>query len=131
MTSRRIYTILSKLCPLDGVTGDDVSEAVFTPAPGASQAQIDAATAYLASMTQAEADVPDYVTRRQFKLAVANAGQMGAVRAQVPNLSDEALIYWEDAAVIHRDSVLITELQSLLGLNTTQVDNFFRNAKDL
>lgn len=94
----------------------------------ATQAQKDAANAFLASLTDDDLNVPEYVTRYQFKRAVLDSGQLAALKAAYSSLTDAAKLYWEEADRIGRDSVLITELQAALGLGDTAVDNFFKNA---
>lgn len=72
--------------------------------------------------------VPPYVLRYQFKKAVLDAGQLDAVKAQYANLSDASKLYWDDSNKIGRNSILITELQALMGFSDTAVDNFFKSA---
>lgn len=78
-----------------------------------------------------ERPVPQLVSRYQFKKAVLNSGQLAALKAQYPSLTDEAKLYWDDAPNIEIDSPLILELKALMGLTDRQVENFFRKASEL
>jgi len=134
INSGRLHRMLSKDAPISGITlADDNSlagvEIIFEPS--ATQAERDAATARLAALTVEELEVPDTVTKYQFKLALYNLGRLDDVKAQAPNLSDEAKIYWEDNTIINIDSPLIQELQVLMGLTDAQVRVFFNTASGL
>lgn len=108
---------------------DDANTWIVFFSGDATQQEIDEVNAYVATITDKDqVFVPQEVTKYQFKRALLAANQLDNVIAQVPNLTAEAKLYWEDNELIDRESTLLTELQSLMGLTDTQIDNFFRNA---
>lgn len=68
------------------------------------------------------------LSRFEFKKRVLDSGRYGDIRSSYASLSNEAKLYWEDADTIYRDSVLVNELKTLLGLTDQQVDNFFASS---
>lgn len=129
---RKIATVTDKI---EGVTCDDhdnVASWSIQWDGTQTQTDIDAVDAIIATITSKDdIFVPHEVTKYQFKRALLSANQLNNVKAQVPNLTEAAQIYWEDNENIGRESILITELQSLMGLTDTQIDNFFKTANDI
>ena len=96
------------------------------------QADRDAVNAWIATVTDAnDIIVPEDVSKYQFKRALLQLNQLDNVIAQVPNLTPEAKLYWEENQRVGRNSILIDELKVLLSLTDTQVDNFFNRANDI
>ena len=123
-----LHKKIAKVAPIHGIRftlGGDVDGIDFD---GATQAQIDAANAIVAAYDK---EVPEAVTKYQFKVALLRSGQLENVKTAASSLSDEAKLYWEDNAVIEEDSILIDELKVIMGLTDVQVNNFFKTAKDI
>lgn len=98
----------------------------FTAEQGKSadlQAQIDAYTPPASSTS---------VTMRQARLALLSAGLLDQVTAAIAALPEPdksaALIEWEYAATVERDSGLIPTMGTALGLSTAQLDALFATA---
>lgn len=69
--------------------------------------------------------VPKSVTNVQARLAMLNAGLLDDATSAVEAMGPAALIEWEHSVVIHRDSPLVAEAASALGLTDDQVDALF------
>lgn len=80
-------------------------------------------------------DVPSAVTARQARLALLGAGLLAAVESKLATIPGPqgaaALIEWEYASEIQRQSPLIEALGPLLGLTSDQIDALFIAAKEL
>ena len=73
--------------------------------------------------------VPAVVSRRQMKLALNAAGKLDDVEAFVAASNDRAVnISWEDATEFHRCDAMINAMAPLVGFNSEDLDNLFRNA---
>ena len=77
--------------------------------------------------------VPQSVTMRQARLALLGAGLLDDVYAAIAAIPDPvqrkaAQIEWEYAAVIERNSPLVTSLAAGLGLTATDIDALFETA---
>jgi len=72
--------------------------------------------------------VPQVVSARQARLALAGAGLLDAVEAAVAGLSAFDRIEWEYATEIRRDHPMIASLAVALDLTTGEVDELFRVA---
>ena len=75
------------------------------------------------------APVPSSVSARQARLALLGAGLLGDVEAALNSLSspekEAALIEWEYATEIRRDSPLVVSVAVGLGLSCEQIDQLF------
>jgi hypothetical protein len=78
---------------------------------------------------------PAFVTARQARLALLGAGMLANVDQALAGIEgiagEAALIEWEYATEIRRDSPLIAALAPALGLTDEQIDNLFRAAEGL
>ncbi len=77
--------------------------------------------------------VPQSVTPRQARLALLQIGKLDAVSAALAAIPDPAQrtaaqIEWEYAAVIERNSPLVTSLAAGLGLTAADIDALFEAA---
>ncbi len=77
--------------------------------------------------------VPQSVTMRQARLALLQIGKLDAVSAALAAIPDPAQrtaaqIEWEYAAVIERNSPLVTSLAAGLGLTAADIDALFEAA---
>jgi len=68
-------------------------------------------------------------TMRQARLCLLNRGLLDDVESHVVTLSRAAQIEWEYSVEVRRDYPLVIELGSLLGLNESDLDAFFDDAK--
>lgn len=79
--------------------------------------------------------VPESVTMRQARLALLGAGKLSAVDAAIASLpspmKEAAQIEWEYAIEVRRDSNLVKQLASSLGLDDAALDDLFRQATAL
>ena len=123
-----LHKRIAAVAPIHGLFFDEDGNLESIDFNGATQAQIDAANAVAAAYDK---EVPEAVTKYQFKVALSRSGQLENVKTAAGSLSVEAKLYWEDNAVIERDSILIDELKSIMGLTDVQVNNFFKTAKDI
>jgi hypothetical protein len=73
--------------------------------------------------------VPEFVSMRQARLALLNAGMLSNVNAAITAMpgaaGDAARIEWEYATEVRRDSALVTGLSGVLGLTSAQLDQLF------
>jgi hypothetical protein len=81
-------------------------------------------------------DVPQTVSRRQLRLALAFAQfDLSQIDQQINQLPEPnrtfALIAWNDAVVFERNDGLLNQLAVQLGLNEEALDNLFINAGNL
>jgi len=126
--SAKLHNKIAAVAPIHGLFFADDGSVLSIDFNGATQAQKNAANAIAASYDK---EVPEAVTKYQFKVALLRSGQLENVKTAASSLSDEAKLYWEDNAVIKRDSILIDELKVIMGLTDVQVNNFFKTAKDI
>lgn len=93
------------------------------------QSRLDASTA---AMTP---PVPTEVTMRQARLALLGAGLLSQVDAAIASLPEPdksaALIEWEYAAVVQRNSGLVPAMGTALGMTEAQLDALFVTAATL
>ena len=80
-----------------------------------------------------QAPVPSSVTKYQFQVALKRSGQLQNVKTalQDAGIDEEVKIYWDAAASIERQSLLIEALKGAMGLTDAQIDNFFRTAQEI
>jgi hypothetical protein len=78
---------------------------------------------------------PTSVTMRQARLAMLGAGMLPSVDAAIAAMTgadgDAARIEWEYAQEVRRDSPLLRDLVTALGLTVAQVDALFETAAGL
>lgn len=80
----------------------------------------------------ADSVVPDEISMRQARLALLEAGLLGAVKNAIDTSANEALaIEWEFASVVRRNSTTVESLISILNLTDAQVDEIFTLAETL
>lgn len=72
--------------------------------------------------------VPEFVTRRQAKRALLDAGLYSAAETAILSAGTAAVIDWQDADTFRRDNPLIEAMRLALSLTHTQVDDLFRAA---
>ena len=90
------------------------------------------APALLIDNSGADSIVPDEISMRQARLALLEAGLLGAVKNAIDTSANEALaIEWEFASVVKRDSITVKSLISILNLTDAQVDDLFIAAETL
>jgi hypothetical protein len=81
------------------------------------------------------ASVPQSVTMRQARLALHAAGLLPSVNAALEALTEPAktaaIIEWEYAQTVDRNSGLVPELATALGMTELQIDNLFITAATL
>ena len=80
--------------------------------------------------------VPQSVTMRQARLALLSAGYLDRVQEAFANIPDEqvkraAMIEWEYAAHVERQSPFCTQMAALLGLSSDDLDRLFMAAAAL
>lgn len=80
--------------------------------------------------------IPSVVTMRQARLALLSTGFLDDVNAVLNAIADEsqrqaAIVEWEYAATVDRDSKLVTNLASALQLDNQQLDELFISASQL
>lgn len=83
-----------------------------------------------------KASVPETVSRRQLRLALAFAQfDLSQIDQQINQLPEPnktfALIAWNDAVVFERNDVLLNQLAGQLGLTEDNLDDLFINAGKL
>jgi len=69
--------------------------------------------------------VPVFVTKRQARRALLDAGLLASINAFVATQSDEVQIDWNDAAEIYRLHPLVLSLGAELNLTESQIDDLF------
>lgn len=67
-------------------------------------------------------------TMRQARLALKQQGLLATVQSNIDTLTEDSQIEWEYAAIVERNSPLVTSLGGALGLTETQVDDLFKLA---
>ena len=79
--------------------------------------------------------VPQFVTMRQARLALLQAGKLATVNAVVaamPGMAgDAARIEWEFSSTVERHRPLVEALGVSLGMTADQLDDLFRTAATL
>lgn len=80
-------------------------------------------------------NVPRQVTMRQARLALLGAGLLNLVEAAIEALEEplktQVKIEWEYSAVVERNSALVQQMSSSLGLTPNQLDQLFIQANSL
>jgi len=71
--------------------------------------------------------IPSIVTMRQARIALHRAGILSTIEAALQD-NVEAQIEWEYATTVDRNSALVTELASSLGLSPEALDALFDQA---
>lgn len=81
------------------------------------------------SETARIASIPKQVTMRQARLALLAAGHLANVNNAINSMSEPsksaALIEWEYAAVVERNSGLVPAMGAALGMTEIQLDDLF------
>lgn len=76
--------------------------------------------------------IPQTVTMRQARLALLDVGLLDTIEQALNSLPEpqrtRSLIEWNHGSVVERDSALVTQMSSALGLTSEQVDNLFLQA---
>lgn len=75
--------------------------------------------------------VPQSVSAMQAKVALSRAGMLTSVETWVTGQGAEAQLIWTTATVFNRNSELITNAASVLGLSKDQVDALFVTANEI
>lgn len=80
-------------------------------------------------------NVPQQVTMRQARLALLGAGLLNLVESAIEALEEplktQVKIEWEYSAVVERNSALVQQMSSSLGLTPSQLDQLFIQANSL
>lgn len=75
---------------------------------------------------------PNEVSMRQARLALHRTGFLSSINTMLAQPgNEEALIEWEYATVVQKNSPLLSTLASQLGLTRVQIDELFALAKTL
>lgn len=69
--------------------------------------------------------VPEVVTQRQARLALFNAGVLGAVNQAVTQADELTQITWEYAQEVRRGDPYVSMLGQAIGLTDEQIDELF------
>lgn len=69
--------------------------------------------------------VPDYVSARQARLALEDAGLLDTINTAFKGKAKKASIEWEYATEIRRDAPLVASMAAELGLTAEQLDQLF------
>lgn len=81
------------------------------------------------------APVPEFVTQRQARLALFNAGKLDLVEAAIDSLPEPdrsiARVEWTYAATINRRSPLVAKLIVAINLSESETDDLFITAATL
>jgi hypothetical protein len=75
--------------------------------------------------------VPTVVTQRQARLALYNAGVLGAVNQAVASADELTQITWEYAQEVRRTDPYVSMLGQAIGLTDEQIDELFITAATL
>ena len=79
--------------------------------------------------------VPSEVSMRQARLALTLGGFIGTVNAAIESMVEPdkslALIEWEYASSVERESQFVQSMQLALGLTDTELDDLFISASQL
>lgn len=76
--------------------------------------------------------IPSTVTPRQARLALLDAGLLDTVETELAKPENKAaLISWEYATTVERDSPLIATIGGALGMTDQQIDDLFTAAAAL
>ena len=106
----------------DSITAKDAEVTRLT-------AELATATAEIARLTAlVPVPVQGVVSMRQARLALLQAGLLDAVNAAVQAAGPAAIVEWDYANEVRRDSALIASLSSDLNLTDAQVDALFATA---
>lgn len=83
--------------------------------------------------TQPPPTVPQTVTRLQARLAMKRAGFLDLVvgKMALMNETDDARLYWDNAAVWERNSPVLLEMADVLQLSPMQLDQLFITAASI
>lgn len=84
----------------------------------------------------APAPVPEAVTRRQAKQALAINGKLSLVQPAIDAIADPAQkaliqIEWDDSQEFQRNRYSVIAIGTAIGLNSAQLDDLFRTAATL
>lgn len=75
--------------------------------------------------------VPAFVTMRQARLALSDAGLLASVDAAISTAGDAAQIEWEYSNEVQRNSGLVPAMATALGLTDAQIDALFIAAEGI
>ncbi len=75
--------------------------------------------------------VPKVVSMRQARLALLAAGKLGAIDDAVQQIGGAALIEWEYATEVRRDSPLVNQISVALEMSEEYLDALFIQAAQL
>ena len=85
----------------------------------------------LADQQTPEPQAPRAVTMRQARLALLQAGHLGAVQAAMESAGEAAKIEWEYAGTVERESPIVAAMGQALGLDDGALDALFTAAAAL
>lgn len=77
------------------------------------------------------APIPTVVTMRQARLALLQANLLSTVNTAIKAGNEEDKITWEYATEVYRNSPLVTNMVTALGLSDSQLDDLFALAATL
>jgi len=129
----RLKAIAPNLAGINLNDEDTLAGAELHFEPGTPQAEIDAANAWLSTVSDAENSAPAQVSKYQFKVQLHRSGQLEAIKTalQDAGVDEEVRLYWSEAQSIAVDSPLVQIIKSTLGFTDMQVANFFIAASEI
>lgn len=75
--------------------------------------------------------VPPFVSARQARLVLLNAGLLANVEAMIATQDEATKLTWEYATEFRRDDPLLLSLAENLNLTSEEIDNFFIQASGI
>lgn len=116
--------------------GDDPSQWLPEGAEEVTEEEAEVIRSAILKAVEAPALAVTQVTMRQARLALLQAGLLGSIQAALQAIPDEmqrqaALIEWEFAATVDRDSPWVVNLAASLGLTEEMLDGLFLAASQL
>jgi hypothetical protein len=92
---------------------------------------LDQADSYRVIDVTLVANVPQFVSMRQARLALLGAGLLDTVNAGIGQMGQAEQIEWEYASEVRRDSALVTAMGAALNLDDAALDALFVTAATL
>lgn len=124
------------LIDMDVTRGDETFPFTYSPSDPeevavAVRALLDEGAYDIAEFVAPPPLVPQSVSAMQAKVALLRAGLPSNVEAWVSAQGGEAQLIWSSATAFNRNSELIANAASALGLSSSQVDDLFRAAESI
>jgi len=72
-----------------------------------------------------------FITMRQARLALFNAGLLDDVQSIIDQLGEPIRIWWDYSLEVGRDHTYVLQVMALLGKSSSEIDALFEQAREL